>query len=98
MEEKKEFTIEELLKVTADNLEKIQLPTGNIQQTLQMTQQIAVPIMQAVENIRACLEAFEKNKPQGISELKEATEADIPDDAEVIDLGEIGDANDDQKE
>ena len=45
------MTITEVLDETARSLETISVPVG-------MTQQIAVPVMQAVGNIRACLEAI----------------------------------------
>jgi len=63
--EKKEMTVEEILKVTISNLSSIQVPVGLIQQ-------IAVPIDGNIRNLVMCLQKLEKkdsNEPSD-EELK----------------------------
>lgn len=53
----KEMTVEEILKVTINNLSAIQVPVGLIQQ-------IAVPIDGNIRNLVLCLQKLEqKNEP-----------------------------------
>lgn len=71
---KNQFTLEEVLRITARNLEEIQLPV-----TMAET---AARIAGSIQNIQLCLDAIEKSKTesdeQEMPEVKEdGREADV---------------------
>lgn len=57
MNENKEITIEQLLRITAQQLNGIAVPVAQMDA-------IGFPIKQAVNNINICLNAFEKAEKQ----------------------------------
>lgn len=57
MNENKEITIEQLLRITVQKLNSIAVPIGQMDT-------IGLPIRQAINNINVCLNAFEKVEQQ----------------------------------
>lgn len=55
--EKKEMTIEEVVRKVIADLSAISVPIG-------LTAQIAGPIFQAVENLKMCIRAWEQSASQ----------------------------------
>lgn len=86
MNDNKEITVEQLLRITAENLNMIPISVGQIDT-------VGFPIKQAVNNINACLAVFEKAAKQSekepeiqIEEVGSVPESEIPEGAEIIDL------------
>lgn len=85
MEQGKQMTVTEALRITAENLEAIQVPVGQMES-------IGIPIAKSVGNIRMCIDALEEAdrkrqeeetqeqqeeaEPDGVIELMPAEEAD----------------------
>lgn len=74
-----EITIEQLLRITAEQLSGIPVPVKQFDA-------IGVPIRQAIDNIGACLNAFERSRQQ--TNQEQASETAEPEieiaDAEVV--------------
>lgn len=81
MNENKEITIEQLLRITAQQLNGIAVPIAQMDT-------IGLPIRQAINNLNICLNAFEKAEQQKaqqetsdeiqIEEVGTISEDDIP--------------------
>ena len=89
MEEKKQVTPMEGLNIAVNQLNSINVPVG-------LTEQIAIPLARAINLIQQCIPLVQEKVPEE-SAIKEAKPEDVPEDAEIIDLGEIveeGNGND----
>lgn len=75
MNENKEITIEQLLRITVQQLNGIAVPIAQIDT-------VGLPIRQAINNINICLNAFEK-----VSQQKTQEESD--DDIQIEEVGTI---------
>lgn len=61
------MTIKEVLEMVVKNLSGISVPVA-------LTQQIAMPVSQAIENVKACLEAMARQDQQESQEPEETDE------------------------
>lgn len=64
------ITVENALEFTAENLKKISVPVA-------MTEQIAVPIANAIRNLEECIRAIREAKPQEEPQEDEAPEIEV---------------------
>lgn len=67
MEQGKQMTVTEALKITAENLEALQIPVG-------MMEKIGIPIARSVANIRMCIDALEEADRKKAEEAGEEAE------------------------
>lgn len=59
------MTVEDVLKVTADILREIQLP-------VELSEQIGIPVMRAIHNIDACVQAIVNGRTEEKTEEEES--------------------------
>lgn len=65
------MTIKEVLEMVVKNLSEISVPVA-------LTQQIAMPVSQAIENVKACLEAMAR-QDQAAGQQQESQEPEETD-------------------
>ena len=80
-ENKKQYSVEEVIQATIIDLSNIIFPPMNVHQTNMMNENVSVPIERAIQNLKVCADFLGKQREK---------EADQPDDsAPVVDLGSI---------
>jgi hypothetical protein len=75
MEPKQEYTIEEVITATIRELESVRFPSVDAKASLQISQEAALPILRAIENLNVLLKVYNEGKTQA--------------EDNAIDLGEI---------
>lgn len=75
MEEKKQWTVPEVLEKTVEILKDISIP-------ISLAEQVGRPVLACIGNLNACIETFTRNAQQ-------PQQPEEPEPDNVIDLGEI---------
>lgn len=70
MEQTRQITVIEALKVTADMLRKVEIPIG-------MTETVAIPIARSVSNIDQCIMALEESDRKAAEKQPDINDLDI---------------------
>ncbi len=68
--EEKVMTIEEVIRITAENLKHIQIP-------VELSESIGIPVLRSIGNLQMCLDAMAKQKKE--EEHKEKKEEGLAD-------------------